>query len=750
MLSKKYILLFFGICNFLTAEMILQIGSPNGLPSEFKANSKKPICVVDVSRKKQYQSYNKKINNWLGYSWGRGWKSLHYQNFQFINCIPGHRYRLRIKFAWRSYPYPTFLAFHRGGRISRYALKNAPTKYWTIAFRAMNTSEMIEISHSHKKGSKRYATLDCILVNHDGGPPPPPKAIRIIQFGKKDGGSFEFRGASFQPVCTINLSRRGQYRNYTNNVNSWIGYKNGPQGIHSQVFRFVNCSSQHQYRLRIEFSSSTYPQPSFFATHNKRLFPYNLKKSGNSWEIAFYAKKRTEKITISHIYKRGRSCYANIDSICLYDDHKATDPDKRKLRIIQVGKEDRNSSEFQLGKEHPVCIVDVSQIGKYQPDAKNLKLNAWLGHSKGKYWNQVRYQSFKFVNCERGKEYFLQYKFHEANHPHVAFAAYHRGKKISTVVLRPRRIHSYWTIRFVAQSPSEILQILHIYKKKDFSSYYAYVDYLIVETTGKFVEIEKKDEIPSGYIPKPKNSRENEIHSMLQAEEDARVDARERIVKQIRGGWVASLSKSTQGRNDLSVIERVGATKLVGVEEKDAKYNHKEGIVDVESSLSRAYIIDSLERMHGRLSQDEYMDLKHMFPSRITATGRGAWKTRAKKELKALRSAELDARRKLLEQLKGFIIQSSSRVENFVLKRHEVMLRVENSLLIGVKRTSEDFLMNRRLARVQIEITRNMFIYSTRKGLEAFGFQMTPSEYQRLRNMLSKRKYYFTGKAAVR
>ena len=236
---------------------------------------------------------------------------------------------------------------------------------------------------------------------------------------------------------------------------------------------------------------------------------------------------------------------------------------------------------------------------------------------------------------------------------------------------------------------------------------------------------------------------------MLTAEESARVAAREALAMKIRGSWVAACSKNVNGRNKLLVLGKLPATAMAGVEDLPSLYDMRNAMVTVPVQMSRAQIIESIARTNKGLSQDDYQELRFMFPAIVKATGKGAWGHLGQKKIRAFYGAQLDARRKLVEQLRGFMIKSSSRMENFVLKQHQVVLSIQNTLLVGVNVVDERTIGNA-IAQTTIEITRPMFIYSMRKGLEEIGTKMTPAEYQNLRNMLSKQSYRFVGKAAIK
>ena len=197
---------------------------------------------------------------------------------------------------------------------------------------------------------------------------------------------------------------------------------------------------------------------------------------------------------------------------------------------------------------------------------------------------------------------------------------------------------------------------------------------------------------------------------------------------------------------------RLDPTNLVGVEQlrldQDKDYDFGSGTVCVKVEISRANIIESIRRSNRGMPPDEYQEIFLMFPEKVSANGKGAWSEEGQKRLLALYGAQLDARRKLVEQLKGFLIKGGTRLENFVTERHKVVMSIESTLLIGVQVTKEE-IVSESVAQASVSITRPMFIYSMRKGMESEGLSMTPEEYQNIRSLLKEESYEFTGNAAL-
>lgn len=256
-----------------------------------------------------------------------------------------------------------------------------------------------------------------------------------------------------------------------------------------------------------------------------------------------------------------------------------------------------------------------------------------------------------------------------------------------------------------------------------------------------------KDVIPPPQISQPSSKP---AQNWLEAEEIGRLDAMRNLATTIRGAWIASCSSDIDGQNRLLVVSQLDYTQLVGVQqagEPDVDFVNE--IVYVKMEINRANIIESIRRANPSMTAEDYQELRFMFPEKVDAHGKGAWSQVAQKRILAYHGAQMDARRKLVEQLRGVIIKSSTRMENFVVTSHVVVASIENTLLIGVKVVDEKIIQNS-VAQATIEISRPMFIYSIRRGLEAHGEKLTPDEYQNLRNMLAETTYQFTGKSAIK
>lgn len=261
---------------------------------------------------------------------------------------------------------------------------------------------------------------------------------------------------------------------------------------------------------------------------------------------------------------------------------------------------------------------------------------------------------------------------------------------------------------------------------------------------------------PQRPIPSPNNAnvgqglnapRATYEQNQLKAEAVAKLDAYRNLATGIRGTWVAACSKDVNGEAKIIVIGELEPTQLIGVKELKSQINTNTGMVTVPIEITRAQIINSIAKTNQKMTQDEYQELTFMFPDKVIAFGKASYLPGGHKEILAYHGAQLDARRRLVEQLRGVMIKSSTRMEDFVVTEHSVVASIENTLLIGVQITNEK--VENSIAEVTIKITRPMFIYSMRRGLEANGMTLTPEEYQNLRNMLDQTEYEFTGKAAV-
>lgn len=242
------------------------------------------------------------------------------------------------------------------------------------------------------------------------------------------------------------------------------------------------------------------------------------------------------------------------------------------------------------------------------------------------------------------------------------------------------------------------------------------------------------------------------LGNLLSAREYARVDAYDMLAKQISGHWIAASSKNVDGENQLKIISKVPPTALFMVDVVDDGSDTANGLVRLKAIIKRENAIESIRKtkeMSGqKFSFEDFQELRMMLPEVITSFGYGAYKAPAQKMLLAAQGARLDAKRKLIEKLRGVTVQGSTRLENFVVQEHEVSVTIQNTWLLGVQIAKEE-VIDKVMVQSTVEISRANFIYSIRLGLEKIGQKMTPDEYQNLRNMLPDESYKMAGEAAI-
>lgn len=242
----------------------------------------------------------------------------------------------------------------------------------------------------------------------------------------------------------------------------------------------------------------------------------------------------------------------------------------------------------------------------------------------------------------------------------------------------------------------------------------------------------------------------NYATDVLKAEEVARLDAYRNLATRIQGMWVEGYSKEVNGVGTVKTYGKIDPMYLVGVKPIKRDVDNTKKIITITVEITRAYLIESVKRANPAMDAEKFLELRYMFPEKLQTQGRGSWSEEGQKQILALCGAQLDARRKLVEELRGVLIQSSTRMEDFVVTQHEVVSSIETTLIIDAYVVNEKITDDGSIAEVTVEITRPIFIYSMAEGLQRRGMSMTGEEYQNLRNMLEQDKYQFVGKAAIK
>ncbi|MFH0983547.1 MAG: hypothetical protein V2A79_18690 [Planctomycetota bacterium] len=215
----------------------------------------------------------------------------------------------------------------------------------------------------------------------------------------------------------------------------------------------------------------------------------------------------------------------------------------------------------------------------------------------------------------------------------------------------------------------------------------------------------------------------------LMAQRAARLDAMRRLLERIRGIRITSNTLVKDFVAEWDVIETHAQDYLVGFSEVRTYYHHDEPIVEVTLSIPTEQVIQTIKEIHtrhyqgDRVTGTDIMNLKQQIKrktfeatgmgvpkpeyiqiaaqttkvsipdwasDRITATGNGTDPAidTPQGKLKAARAAELDAKRRLAEQVMGLHISSDTLVRDFVTENDQISSQVD-TVLIGamVERT---------------------------------------------------------------
>jgi hypothetical protein len=226
--------------------------------------------------------------------------------------------------------------------------------------------------------------------------------------------------------------------------------------------------------------------------------------------------------------------------------------------------------------------------------------------------------------------------------------------------------------------------------------------------------------------------KEVSAQDKLMARQAARLDAQRKLLERIMGLRINSntLVRDFVTQNDEIRTEANGI--VVGSHEKGQPYFHfDELIVDVTMEVPVESVITTIKELHTRhykgdsVKATDIESIKQTVKSQtFEATGSGVpkpqvvervskatgiampdWSTRAisatgectdpaintpQGKLKAARCAELDAKRKLAEQIDGLLIESHTTVKDFITQRDEIHAQMQ-SILVGAVIENTDF-----------------------------------------------------------
>lgn len=206
----------------------------------------------------------------------------------------------------------------------------------------------------------------------------------------------------------------------------------------------------------------------------------------------------------------------------------------------------------------------------------------------------------------------------------------------------------------------------------------------------------------------------------LMAARAARADALRKLAERIKGVQINSTTTVQDFVTESDAIDTITRAILVGAKETGTRYHPDELIVDVTMQVTLREVYVQLRTYHERnyrgdrvnardfeeairTTQDKVIEetgqgtvperfirggavrepgrtaaglQRPTWPPAIRATGQGAIDedndNQAQARLMAIRAAELDARRKLAEQVNGLMITSSTSVQDFVAEYDEI------------------------------------------------------------------------------
>ncbi len=253
-------------------------------------------------------------------------------------------------------------------------------------------------------------------------------------------------------------------------------------------------------------------------------------------------------------------------------------------------------------------------------------------------------------------------------------------------------------------------------------------------------------DVPGGDIPLPSGTKLPEPaipdiwkaispQARLMAKRAAEVDAMRRLVERIKGLRITSDTLVRDFVAESDVIYTEAKAMLVGAQETGRPYyHHDELIVEVTYEVPVESVITTVKELHKRHYKGDKvtgMDIekvtKELKTQKFQATGMGVppakdlraaasklqvempdWAAETitaegkgvpgedkagtpQGKLMAARAAELDAKRRLAEQVMGFKIDSKTTVRDFIAERDEINTRL-NAYIVGsyVRSTSYD------------------------------------------------------------
>ena len=278
----------------------------------------------------------------------------------------------------------------------------------------------------------------------------------------------------------------------------------------------------------------------------------------------------------------------------------------------------------------------------------------------------------------------------------------------------------------------------HRVKSTDFESMERRIEKSVFKVIGMGVaRVDLPPDLPAGVVellgdaptgprpPVPEIWRAIGAQARLSALRAARMDAMRRLAERIKG---LRLTSHTQVRDFIAESDTITAdmlTHLIGAEETGSYLHHDELIAEVQVRVPTEQVISTVRRLYTRhyrgddiTSTDIESITRTVVKKDFEATGMGIpnprfirkyaetsglvmpdWSMRslevegtgtdeqmetAQGKLRAARAAELDARRKLAEQIGGLHIRSETIVRDFIAERDYISVLVESVVVDAV------------------------------------------------------------------
>ena len=227
--------------------------------------------------------------------------------------------------------------------------------------------------------------------------------------------------------------------------------------------------------------------------------------------------------------------------------------------------------------------------------------------------------------------------------------------------------------------------------------------------------------LPDNYVPSPSIPdiwRLASPQGRLMAERAARVDAMRKLLEQVKG---LRLTSDTLVRDFITEYDEIATRAegiVIGAEQVGRAYLHQDELIaEVTMEVPLAKVVTKLQELHETHYHGNHVHTQDItnitktvkrttvratgsgvpparmlrqaesrgvvnppwFSERIEATGQGTDPAidTAQGKLKAARAAELDALRRLAEQIYGLQVSSNTTVQDFVTQHDEISTRVE-------------------------------------------------------------------------